>query len=277
MNRKIVSLVFVSLLILSTVIVAAALVTTPVAASKSAWLKIVTPAWKPYVDNVPKCILPDGTVVSVGSPVCPDPNAKGFADRFNVTGMEAFVEVYGIKPEWGYTPLQGTYEPNATGFVQISWTVDDNWGLLVLVKAKSYYGEKIGAGTPFKGIIIYGLLIPPVGANSSNVGKITGYAEIGNYSITIEGQKQNYTSPPAHGTFDVLAGDSVNLASFSKVFNKPENAWVAHAAKIFKLFHVHSWYDVKDNLSFAQIKIYDLDHTDPTSEASLIQAAVTGE
>jgi hypothetical protein len=46
---------------------------------------------------------------------------------------------------------------------------------------------------------------------------------------------------------------------------------------MFKVFHVHSWYGVKDNLSFAQIKIYDLDNTDPTSEASLIQAAVTGE
>ncbi|RLI40896.1 hypothetical protein DRO64_08305, partial [Candidatus Bathyarchaeota archaeon] len=54
-------------------------------------------------------------------------------------------------------------------------------------------------------------------------------------------------------------------------------AWVARAAKLFKVFHVHSWYDVKDNLSFAQVKIYDLDHTDPTSEASLIQACVTAE
>jgi len=81
----------------------------------------------------------------------------------------------------------------------------------------------------------------------------------------------------ASGSFDYLNGSKVNLGSFAKAFNKPENAWVARAAKIFKVFHVHSWYSVKDNLSFAQIKIYDLDHTDPTSEASLIQAAVTGE
>ncbi|MEM2332200.1 MAG: hypothetical protein QXF28_04690, partial [Nitrososphaerota archaeon] len=132
MNRKIVSLVFISLLILSTAIIAATLVTTPVAAAKTAWLKIVTPAWK----GTNTCILPDGSSVTVGSPVCPDPAYKGFADRFNVTDMEAFVEVYGIKPEWGYTPLQRTPEPNATGFVQISWSVDDTWGLLVLVKAK---------------------------------------------------------------------------------------------------------------------------------------------
>ncbi|MDW7987069.1 MAG: hypothetical protein RMI88_07670, partial [Nitrososphaerota archaeon] len=153
MNRKIVSFILVSLLILSTAVLAAALVTTPVAAEKSAWLKIVTPTWK----GIP--------CVSGGTPVCPHPAYTGFADRFNVTKMEAFVEVYGIKPEWGYTPIQGTFEPNATGFVKISWAVDDTWGLLVLVKAKSYYGEKIGAGSPFKGIIIYGLLIPPRGAD----------------------------------------------------------------------------------------------------------------
>ncbi|MEM3865754.1 MAG: hypothetical protein QW724_08210, partial [Nitrososphaerota archaeon] len=280
MNRKIVSLVFISLLILSTAIVTATLVTTPVAAAKTAWLKIVTPAWK----GTTTCILPDGSFVTVGSPVCPDPAYKGFADRFNVTDMEAFVEVYGIKPEWGYTPLQGTFEPNATGFVQISWSVDDTWGLLVLVKAKSYYGEKIGAKSPFKGIIIYGLLIPPRNADPTKIQDMIGFPVTvpGNYSVNIDGSL--YTHPAAtgfdfskSGTFDLLDGDSVNLASFAKAFNKPENAWVARAAKIFKLFHVHSWYDVKDNLSFAQIKIYDLDHTDPTSEASLIQAAVTGQ
>ncbi|MEM2216036.1 MAG: hypothetical protein QXP57_05655, partial [Nitrososphaerota archaeon] len=227
--------------------------------------------------------MPDGSSVTVGSPVCPDPAYKGFADRFNVTDMEAFVEVYGIKPEWGYTPLQGTFEPNATGFVQISWSVDDTWGLLVLVKAKSYYGEKIGAGSPFKGIIIYGLLIPPRGADPTKIRDMIGFPVTvpGNHSVNIDGLL--YTHPVAgfdfskSGTFDLLDGTGVNLASFAKAFNKPENAWVARAAKIFKLFHVHSWYDVKDNLSFAQIKIYDLDHTDPTSEASLIQAAVTGE
>jgi len=44
---------------------------------------------------------------------------------------------------------------------------------------------------------------------------------------------------------------------------------------IFKPFHVHTWYSVLDNLSYAQIKIYDLNHTAATSSASLLRAVVT--
>ena len=267
----------------------------------SAWLKIVTPAWK----GSTICYLPDGIPVTVGTPVCPA--GTGFADRFNVTSMEAFVEVYGIKPEWGYVARQGVFEPNATGFVKISWSVDDTWGLLILVKAKSYYGQKIGEGSPFKGIIIYALAIPPrnmpadakerfinmtglytewdsgvfdyVGNGTiDDDGSIIYHGNIGPEDSYIVGGVGDFDFIGVNtGPFDVLNGSSVNLGSFAKAFNKPENAWVARAAKIFKVFHVHSWYDVKDNLSFAQIKIYDLDHTDPTSEASLIQAAITGE
>ncbi|MEM2614560.1 MAG: hypothetical protein QXO15_10150, partial [Nitrososphaerota archaeon] len=337
MNRKIVSLVFVSLLILSTVIVAAALVTTPATAEgRSAWLKIVTSAWKGIScgDNDVNELWTSGAYphriydgVKTGfkgdqldetTPMCPDPKFSGFADRFNVTGIEAFVEVYGIKPEMGYTPLQGTFEPNATGFVKISWSVDDNWGLLVLVKAKSYYGEKIGAGTPFKGIIIYALVIPPRsmtleakekfinltrGINLDGPGNKHVYFSdgtslnmlanpVGNWTVNDDGLLDNHKGyfdfnlPRAgigSGPFDILNGTSVSLASFAKIFGNetkagtPVNAWIARAAKMFKIFHVHSWYNIKDNLSFAQIKIYDLDHTDPASEASLIQAAVTGE
>ncbi|RLF97913.1 MAG: hypothetical protein DRN49_06755, partial [Thaumarchaeota archaeon] len=86
------------------------------------------------------------------------------------------------------------------------------------------------------------------------------------------------------GPLDYLVYTNHNNATyFAEVFGEetdagtPVNAWVARAAKLFKLFHVHSWYSVKDNLSFAQIKVFDLDHTSPTSEDSLIQAAVTGE
>ncbi|MEM4007466.1 MAG: hypothetical protein QXT92_07400, partial [Nitrososphaerota archaeon] len=307
-------MVFVSLLILSTVIVAAALVTTPVAAEgRSAWLKIVTSAWKGtscgIYDGVSTGFAGDG--VSVNTPMCPDSRFSGFADRFNVTGIEAFVEVYGIKPEMGYISLQGTFEPNATGFVKISWAVDDTWGLLVLVKAKSYYGEKIGAGSPFKGIIMYALAIPPRNMAPEAKEKFLNmsglYTEwsngvfnnVGNVTINDDGLIDYHTGyfdfnlPRAglgSGPFDILNGSSVNLASFAKIFGNttsyvkdgktiemPVNAWIARAAKMFKVFHVHSWYNIKDNLSFAQIKIYDLDHTDPASEASLIQAAVTGE
>jgi hypothetical protein len=45
---------------------------------------------------------------------------------------------------------------------------------------------------------------------------------------------------------------------------------------MFKVFHEHTWYGVKDNLTYATIFIYDTDHTPAGSTTSLIQAAVTG-
>jgi len=57
----------------------------------------------------------------------------------------------------------------------------------------------------------------------------------------------------------------------------PANAWVATAAVIFPQFYVHSFYGYEDAVPFAQVKIYDLDHTDPTKPASLLQAFVTGQ
>ncbi|MEM0452977.1 MAG: hypothetical protein QW382_07700, partial [Nitrososphaerota archaeon] len=149
MNRKIVSLVFVSLLILSTVIVAAALITTPVvAAGGSAWLKIVSTEWV-------------GTSCAGSTtPMCPAGTA--FQERYNVTGQRAFVEVYAIDPATSKVrERQFIGEPNATGFVKISWSVADDWGLLILVKAKGYYGERIGEGSAFKGIIMYALVVGP--------------------------------------------------------------------------------------------------------------------
>ncbi|MEM4693918.1 MAG: hypothetical protein QW655_05360, partial [Nitrososphaerota archaeon] len=110
MNRKIVSLVFVSLLILSTVIVAAALITTPVvAAGGSAWLKIVSTEWI-------------GTSCAGSTTLmCPDPTVRTFPERYNVTGQRAFVEVYAIDPvTLKVRERQFVGEPNATGFVKIS-------------------------------------------------------------------------------------------------------------------------------------------------------------
>ena len=159
-----ISLGLAIMLLISMSVVGVSLVLNPaVAVGRSAWLKIVTSAWKGT-----SCGIYDGVDtgfsgddVEVNTPICIDPSVSGFADRFNVTGLEAFVEVYGLKPEMGLIQMQGIFGINATGFAKISWTIDDNWGLLVLVKAKSYYGEEIGKGSPFKGIIIYALAIPP--------------------------------------------------------------------------------------------------------------------
>ncbi|RLF09251.1 MAG: hypothetical protein DRJ69_04995, partial [Thermoprotei archaeon] len=317
MSRKIGVLVLVSLLILSTAAILATAV--PVAAEgRTAWLKIVTSAWKGIScgDNDPDTdwdelgAIYDGVTGGFAgdqpdetTPMCPPPDG-GFADRFNVTGLEAFVEVWSIKETGDIIGLQGTFEPNATGFVKISWAVEDTWGLLILVKAKSYYGEKIGAGSPFSGIIIYALLIPPRNPTAEGIEKIANITGVftmdappwddflwWNFTVNDDGIVDVHlgdfnfevAGPYGSGPFDYLNGTSVDLGNFSKMYGNetdagtPVNAWIARAAKIFKVFHVHSWYDLKDNLSFAQVKIYDLDHTPASSESSLIQACVTAE
>ncbi|MEM2294285.1 MAG: hypothetical protein QXX41_13515 [Nitrososphaerota archaeon] len=69
--------------------------------------------------------------------------------------------------------------------------------------------------------------------------------------------------------------DSLALfpAQFKDAFSDPRNAWVANASVIFTPFHVHTWYSVKDNLSYAQVKIYEMNIT--SGGASLIRAFVT--
>ncbi|MCS7133044.1 MAG: hypothetical protein NZ918_04945 [Aigarchaeota archaeon] len=152
MNRKIGSYILLALLVLSTIAVAVPLIATPAKSqgTYSAWLKVVTTSW-------------DGAACpGLGpSPMCP--KGLGFADRFNVTGQEAFVEVYSIKYDTLAVQHEGgPFEPNETGFVKISWSADPSeHALMIVVKAKSYYGERIGEGELWKGIIMYALFIPP--------------------------------------------------------------------------------------------------------------------
>jgi hypothetical protein len=72
------------------------------------------------------------------------------------------------------------------------------------------------------------------------------------------------------GPVDSLA---LHPAQFASAFGVPRNAWVANASVIFTPFHVHTWYSVKDNLSYAQVKIYEMNVT--TGGASLLRAFVT--
>jgi len=289
MNRKIGSYILLALLVLSTIVVAVPLISTPVkAAGYSAWLKIVTTSW----NGTTSSSLPGNFM-----PMFPDPDAIGFADRFNVTGQEAFVEVYSIKYDTLAVQYEGTFEPNATGFVKVSWDADPSeHAIMIVVKAKSYYGEKIGEeGELWSGIIMYALFLSPSNPDTNwkkfnewfGISSICGENKPNaNFSLSMTGELQNVTYADSSngfnftGPFDFM---TINASAFAEVFGNetedglPVNAWVAQTAKIFKLFHVHSWYSVKDNLSFAQIKIYDLDHTGAASEESLIQAAVTGE
>ena len=256
------------------------------AAGYSAWLKIVTTSWKGTNDPW----LLSGNFMPMF------PAGEGFAERFNVTAQEAFVEVYSIKYDTLAVQHEGTFEPNATGFVKVSWTADPTeHAIMIVVKAKSYYGEKIGEGDLWDGIIMYALFLSPENPGTDwekfnewlGVKNIYGSSKpTANFSWNIKGEFVNnlYADSVNGFTFTgPLDFMTITATAFAEVFGNetedglPVNAWVAQTAKIFKLFHVHSWYSVKDDLSFAQIKIYDLDHTSPTSEASLIQAAVTGE
>jgi len=133
MSKRYSSYFLIALLLLATAAIAVPMLVTPVKAQGgSAWLKIVSTEWV----GAPCAEIPSTT------PMCPA--GTTFPERYNVTGQRAFVEVYSIDPRTlTVRERQFIGEPNATGFVKISWSVPDNYGLLILVKAKSYYGDKI--------------------------------------------------------------------------------------------------------------------------------------
>lgn len=281
MSRGFSSYILIALLLLATVAIAIPALVTPVkAAGGSAWLKIVSTEWV----GVPCAEIPSTT------PMCPA--GVTFPERYNITSQRAFVEVYSIDPKTlTVKERQFIGEPNATGFVKIEWGVPDDYGLLILVKAKSYYGERIGAGTWNKGIIMYALVVGPSTLNDfaeNMVGSIyddTSPDDSGFY-VRIDGSVVDDFDYPAvdvymPGVFGFYRVTS--LADFKAEFGAetadktPANAWVATAAVIFPRFYVHSFYDYEDAVPFAQVKIYDLDHTNPTKSESLLQAFVTGE
>jgi hypothetical protein len=250
----------------------------------SAWLKIVTDSW-------------DGAPFSAGAPPA-IPAGVDFPGRYNVTNV--CVELYKFKNPGSsqYAPLNSwegpinAGSPNATGFIRVSWPA--SWeNVTIIVKAKSYQGECIGAGNPFQGIIVYWLTFGDVSRSfARKFLAIPGIPDpdpnIANQTINDDGIHVLYL-----GTFIwtfVIGGattgsgpvDVVDYATGPVTFqvnhNHPTaaNAWVARAAYIFKLFHEHTWYSTSDTLTYATIFIHDTDHTPANSPASLIQAAITG-
>ena len=280
MSKRYSSYFLIALLLLATAAIAVPMLVTPVKAQGgSAWLKIVSTEWV----GAPCAEIPSTT------PMCPA--GTTFPERYNVTGQRAFVEVYSIDPRTlTVRERQFIGEPNATGFVKISWSVPDNYGLLILVKAKSYYGDKIGAGTWNKGIIMYALIVGPSTLNDfaeNMVGSTydDSSPDDSGFYVRIDGSVVNDFNYPTDAYMPGVFGfyRVASLADFKKIFGNetsaktPANAWVATAAVIFPQFYVHSFYGYEDAVPFAQVKIYDLDHTDPTKPASLLQAFVTGD
>jgi hypothetical protein len=244
----------------------------------SAWLKIVTDSW-------------DGSRYTIFGPAYTTPvNATGidFPGRYNVTNV--CVELYKFKNPGSASlaPLSSwegpinAGSPNGTGFIRVSWPT--SWeNVTIIVKAKSYQGECIGAGNPFTGIIVYWLT---VGGTTSFLQRFFASAANNSYTVGDDGIIRTHTFTAPHKAFDFnvpapfRAGpvDRMNITPpvFALAHSDPRNASVAHAAYIFKLFHEHTWYDVLDVLTYATIFIYDTDHTAAGSTQSLIQAAITG-
>jgi hypothetical protein len=87
-----------------------------------------------------------------------------FPDRYNATNV--CVELYKFKNPGRsqYAPLNSwegpinAGSPNGTGFIRVSWPT--SWeNVTIIVKARSYQGDCIGAGNPFTGIIVYWLTV----------------------------------------------------------------------------------------------------------------------
>jgi hypothetical protein len=301
------------LLALPTAFLATAYIAAPAQAQPvhTVWLKIVTSAWT-------------GTTSGGVSPTLPS-GPTGFANRYNVTNV--CVEVYRIYPRAGvdhgrnndpnFNPnwqrnilanltfdgpiSQVSDRPNGTGFIRVRWPVD--WqNVTIVVKARSYQGECIGAGEgPFKGIIVYWLTVNATEHfKAALLGNATILTGVNNYGMNVtlnddgladrhvpsgpapSGTNFNFNLPRAgykSGPVDFLdkaIGVGYPPADFAGNFSTPGRAWVARAAYMFKVFHEHTWYGVNDVLTYATIFIYDTDHTPADSERSLIQAAVTG-
>jgi hypothetical protein len=242
----------------------------------SAWLKIVTDSW-------------DGTSYGGGFTTPVNPAGIDFPGRYNVTNV--CVELYKFKNPGSVSPAPlnnwegpiNAGSPNGTGFIKVSWPT--SWeNVTIIVKAKSYQGECIGAGNPFTGIIVYWLT---VNGTRSFLAKFFSTAADpnpvnGNYTIGDDGVRVTHPGPDFDFTinapFNAGPVDHMDMfpAWFAAAHSDPRNASVAHAAYIFKLFHEHTWYSVKDNLTYATIFIYDTDHTPAGSTQSFIQAAITG-
>jgi hypothetical protein len=240
---------------------------------RSAWLKIVTEAWKGVDYPGPPWTLAQ-----------PHPTLRGFADRYNVTNV--CVEVYRLKSGGAFDRAPGSpFYPNATGFVRITWP--DAWeNVTVVVKAKSYQGECITDGSPFSGLIVYWLTVSPTQGFLNSFAPGAGLTTISNATFNDDGELDTWTShiqmQTAVGSTSGLRSGPVDILGritpkdFAGNYSSPTNAWVARASYIFKVFHEHTWYGTDDVLTYAIIFIYDVDHTPPNSEKSLLQAAITG-
>ncbi|MEM4545544.1 MAG: hypothetical protein QW328_02080 [Nitrososphaerota archaeon] len=263
------------LALVAAVVLPSAIYVAQAQAEYEAWLKVVTPAWK-------------GTGYP---PVFPDYPSTWF-ERYNLTKidskgeptLEPNVEVmvyYQTVSNPNPTPYR-VFTPNGTGFVKVAWP--KTWeNVTIVVKAKSWYGENIRTSSNklYEGII---LAMIKVNASRSEYERIGITTYVGkNVTINMDGIVQqhttNYFNFAENGPVVLWRTDAAKVGDFATEYSKPEKAFVTQCAVIWMKFHTHTWYSLKDNLSYAQVRVYDLNYTahgvSATSEATLVGAAVT--
>ena len=247
-----------------------------------AYLKLVTPAWKgthepgePWDPTKPP-VFPTGTT---------------WIERYNLTKIDSngdptlesnvVVGVYFVTPANPNPLPYKTFTPNGTGFVKIEWPKE--WSnVTIAVKAKGWYGDKIGTDRLFSGIILSMITVNATESWYEQFGATGLYptnATLSLNGIWDEANHDTYTT-----AFDFRKNGPVVLLtmypgrSFT-FYDAPEKAFVVNCSVTWMKFHTHTWYSLKDNLSYAQVRVYDLNYSahgvSATSPASLVGAAVT--
>jgi len=258
------------------------------AAEWNAYLKLVTPAWKGTNDTSKSY---DDWYESGWYLPPVFPTGTTWVERYNLTKIDSngdptlesnvVVGVYYVTKSNPNPSPYKTFTPNGTGFVQISWPKD--WpNVTIAVKAKGWYGDKIGTDKLFSGIILAMITVNPTESWYKQFGAI-GMSDT-NATLSMAGTWVDATtSHDGSNFFDFRKNGPVALLSMTpgnfSYYNAPERAFVTVCAVTWLKFHTHTWYSLKDNLSYAQIRVFDLNYSNhgasATSPASLVGAAVT--
>ncbi|MCL7385008.1 MAG: hypothetical protein LZ158_01395, partial [Thaumarchaeota archaeon] len=290
-SAKILAPALIVVLALATIVpvIAVLMPSAQAAAEWNAYLKLVTPAWKGTHDTSKSYNdwYENGWYLP---PVFP--NGTTWVERYNLTKIDSngdptlesnvVVGVYYVTKSNPNPSPYKTFTPNGTGFVQISWPKD--WpNVTIAVKAKGWYGDKIGTDRLFSGIILAMITVNATESWYDQFGVTTTYKNK-NATLSMAGKWDDATtSHDGSNFFDFRKNGPVALLKMTpgnfSYYNAPERAFVVNCSVTWLKFHTHTWYSLKDNLSYAQIRVFDLNYSkhgaSATSPASLVGAAVT--
>ncbi len=311
-RAKITALALLVVMVAAVILPAAIVQVTTAQAYHEAWFKIVTSAWKGTHRWEFTGFPGTGSLGTTGywdeyyPPVFPIADQWGIIPaRYNLTKigsdgiptLEPNVEVAVYYPTVSdpnpiaYT----TFTPNGTGFVKVTWPKD--WqNVTIAVKAKSWYGEPIRTSSNrlYEGIILFMIKINATRYEYVRNGITSGTLWRPNATFMYNGRVGIH---PFLGMFDFrysgpvvfwskVRADSaitdLGPGAFAAFHANASYAFLANCSILWKKFHTHTWYGIRDNLSYAQVRVYDLNYTanslggvSALSEATLVGAGVT--